>query len=55
MPVKGEVPWDILEHTLTKHDIYRRYLERWFPILLNSANAYPSATYAEGFAGFGIY
>lgn len=55
MPVKGEVPWDILEHTLAKHDIYRRYLERWFPILLNGANAYPSATYAEGFAGPGIY
>jgi hypothetical protein len=48
MPVKGEVPWDIAEHTLAKHDIYRRYLERWFPILLNGANAYPSATYAEG-------
>jgi three-Cys-motif partner protein len=45
----------ILEHTLAKHDIYRRYLERWFPILLNGANAYPSATYAEGFAGPGIY
>jgi three-Cys-motif partner protein len=55
MPVKGEVPWDIAEHTLAKHDIYRRYLERWFPILLNGANAFPSATYAEGFAGPGIY
>lgn len=55
MPVKGEVPWEILEHTAAKHDIYRRYLERWFPILLGGTNAYRSATYAEGFAGPGVY
>jgi three-Cys-motif partner protein len=56
MPVDGEVPWDIVEHTAAKHDIYRRYLERWFPILLGGhKNAFPSATYAEGFAGPGIY
>lgn len=55
MPVKGEVPWAIAEHTAAKHDIYRRYLERWFPILLGGANAYPSAMYAEGFAGPGVY
>ncbi|GAA2987471.1 three-Cys-motif partner protein TcmP [Actinokineospora diospyrosa] len=55
MPVDGEVPWQIAEHTAAKHDIYRRYLERWFPILLGGANAFPSATYAEGFAGPGVY
>lgn len=55
MPVDGPVPWQIVEHTAAKHDIYRRYLERWFPILLNGVNAYPSATYAEGFAGPGVY
>lgn len=55
MPVKGEVPWDCQEHTGVKHDIYRRYLERWFPILLAGANAYPSLTYAEGFSGPGVY
>ncbi|MFD1149082.1 three-Cys-motif partner protein TcmP [Saccharothrix hoggarensis] len=55
MPVKGRVPWAIVEHTLAKHDIYRRYLERWFPILIGGSNAYPSATYAEGFAGPGVY
>jgi three-Cys-motif partner protein len=43
------------EHTAAKHDIYKRYLERWFPILLNGRNAYPSATYVEGFAGPGVY
>src|SRR4051794_10531603 len=55
MPVKRDVPWPIVKHTLAKHDIYRRYLERWFPILIGGSNAYPSATYAEGFAGPGVY
>jgi three-Cys-motif partner protein len=56
MPVKGKVPWTCAEHTSVKHDIYRRYLERWFPILLTgSTNAYPSVTYAEGFSGPGVY
>jgi three-Cys-motif partner protein len=55
MPVDGEVPWQIVEHTSAKHDIYRRYLRRWFPILLGGLNAYPSVTYAEGFSGPGIY
>jgi three-Cys-motif partner protein len=55
MPVNGEVPWDCAPHTGAKHDIYQRYLERWFPILLAGSNAYPSVTYAEGFSGPGIY
>ncbi|WP_431908919.1 three-Cys-motif partner protein TcmP [Amycolatopsis thermoflava] len=55
MPVDGPVPWKRAEHTGAKHDIYRRYLKRWFPILLAGSNAYPSATYAEGFAGPGVY
>ena len=55
MPVDGRVPWNRPAHTGAKHDIYRRYLLRWFPILLAGANAYPSATYAEGFAGPGVY
>jgi three-Cys-motif partner protein len=55
MPVHQDVPWTIAEHTAAKHDIYRRYLRRWFPILLGGHNAYPAGTYAEGFAGPGIY
>jgi three-Cys-motif partner protein len=55
MSGKRDVPWPRDEHTGAKHDIYRRYLERWFPILLNGKNAYPSVTYAEGFSGPGIY
>jgi three-Cys-motif partner protein len=54
MPVKGTVPWDRDPHTAVKHDIYRSYLSKWFPILL-SERGYPSATYAEGFAGPGVY
>jgi three-Cys-motif partner protein len=55
MPVDGPVPWPRPPHTAAKHDIYRRYLLRWFPILLGGQNAYASATYAEGFAGPGVY
>ncbi|KAA9163223.1 three-Cys-motif partner protein TcmP [Amycolatopsis acidicola] len=55
MPVDGPVPWERPDHTAAKHDIYRRYLERWFPILLGGSKAYKSATYAEGFAGPGVY
>src|ERR671933_236258 len=55
MPTKGPVPWECAAHTAAKHDIYRRYLERWFPILMTGRKAYPSVTYAEGFAGPGVY
>ncbi|RSM37957.1 hypothetical protein DMA12_35030 [Amycolatopsis balhimycina DSM 5908] len=55
MPVDGPVPWERADHTGAKHDIYRRYLKRWFPILLDGAKPYRSVTYAEGFAGPGIY
>lgn len=54
MPVDGLVPWDRAEHTAAKHDIYERYLRRWFPIIL-SDDAWDHATYAEGFAGPGVY
>src|SRR5262245_14060597 len=55
MPVSGPVPWPCVAHTGAKHDIYRRYLERWFPILLTGKKPFPSVTYAEGFAGPGVY
>jgi three-Cys-motif partner protein len=54
MPVKGAVPWERPPHTAAKHRIYDLYLRMWFPILLSS-RGYKSATYAEGFAGPGIY
>lgn len=55
MPVPFSVPWARIDHTGAKHDIYQRYLERWFPILLKGKNPYPSATYVEGFSGPGVY
>jgi three-Cys-motif partner protein len=55
MPVDGPVPWRRADHTGAKHDIYRNYLKRWFPILLGGSKPFPSVTYAEGFAGPGIY
>ncbi|WP_433629130.1 three-Cys-motif partner protein TcmP [Nocardia sp. CA-120079] len=54
MPVDGPVPWPRVEHTAAKHDIYDRYLRRWFPIIL-SDNSWNTATYAEGFSGPGVY
>lgn len=54
MPVDGRVPWERVEHTAAKHDIYSRYLHRWFPIIL-SDDSWKSATYVEGFAGPGVY
>lgn len=54
MAVTGPVPWDREEHTAAKHDIYSRYLRRWFPIIL-STDSWNHATYADGFAGPGIY
>jgi three-Cys-motif partner protein len=44
--------WDRDAHTAAKHDLLRRYLEAWTPILLQR---FPRVTYAEGFAGPGIY
>ena len=54
MPVPGPVLRDRAEHTAAKHDIYERYLRRWFPIIL-SQDSWNTATYAEGFAGSGVY
>lgn len=54
MPVKGPVPWECPPHTAAKHRIYDLYLRKWFPILL-SEKGWKSVTYAEGFAGPGVY
>jgi three-Cys-motif partner protein len=53
VPIDGPVPWDRDPHTAAKHDLLRRYLAAWFPILLQGGHR--SLTYAEGFAGPGIY
>ena len=44
--------WKLDPHTHVKHNIYDGYLDAWFPIILAQ---FRSGTYAEGFAGPGIY
>ena len=53
MTAPQEVPWPISPHTAAKHDLYRQYLRKWFPILVQGWGG--RATYAEGFAGPGVY
>lgn len=48
------VPWHPDPHTLRKHDLYREYLSRWMPIITQHWKE-GGITYAEGFAGPGIY
>lgn len=51
MPPTGDT-WHRDPHTGAKHDLLRRYLQAWLPILFQT---FPRITYAEGFAGPGIY
>jgi three-Cys-motif partner protein len=45
--------WPLEPHTRAKHEILRRYLEAWTPIL--SLGGFPTIVYVDGFAGPGIY
>lgn len=47
------VVWPAFPHTLAKHRVYRQYLSKWMPIMIHSWRG--NVTYAEGFAGPGIY
>ena len=53
MATPKTVVWDCDPHTKAKHAILRGYLEAWLPILL--LGHFRGVTYAEGFAGSGIY
>jgi hypothetical protein len=53
MPVPSAVLWDANPHTLVKHRLLRDYLAAWLPTRLHGG--FPGVTYAEGFAGPGIY
>jgi len=44
--------WSLELHTKAKHEILKRYLSAWFPIL---AKWSPRIIYLDGFAGPGIY
>jgi len=46
------VTWNLKPHTKAKHEILRRYLEAWFPILSKWSGR---IIYLDGFAGPGIY
>lgn len=45
--------WGLDPHTRAKHDILRRYLQAWTPIL--SLGGFPEILYIDGFAGPGRY
>jgi three-Cys-motif partner protein len=45
--------WDLESHTRAKHEILKRYLQAWTPIL--SLGGFPEILYIDGFAGPGRY
>lgn len=50
--VPKDTIWKLEPHTEVKHHVYDGYLDAWLPIILQG---FGSATYAEGFAGPGVY
>ena len=46
------VTWTIQPHTLAKHEILRRYLGAWFPIIASGSSR---VVYIDGFCGPGQY
>ncbi|MET8623829.1 three-Cys-motif partner protein TcmP [Kitasatospora sp. NPDC004669] len=52
MPAPKDVIWPRDPHTAAKHALLRRYLQAWAPIMLSHNEV---ITYAEGFAGPGVY
>lgn len=53
MAGSNPVPWAADQHTKAKHAVYAQYLDKWMPIMVNGWGA--NITYAEGFAGPGVY
>ena len=45
--------WELEPHTRAKHEILRRYLQAWTPILIRGG--FPEILYIDGFAGPGRY
>lgn len=52
MSTPQKTTWEIEPHTLAKHEILRRYLGAWFPIL---GTAFQNIVYIDGFCGPGRY
>ena len=53
MPAPTSTEWPIEPHTRAKHEILRRYLQAWVPIL--GRGGFPEVVYIDGFAGPGRY
>lgn len=54
MAVPKDVLWDRDPHTAAKHQILRRYLEAWFPMIAQGFHQ-DGLTYVDAFAGPGEY
>ena len=54
MPVPKTTVWPLEPHTKAKHEILRRYLGAWFPIL-TSGGWNRRVIFLDGFAGPGRY
>src|SRR2546425_7543157 len=52
MALPKDTIWSIDAHTRAKHEILRRYLQAWFPIL---ATHHGRVIYVDGFSGPGRY
>lgn len=52
MATPKETVWELEPHTAAKHEILRRYLAAWFPIL---GTYHERIVYIDGFAGPGRY
>ena len=53
MPAPRKTVWPLEPHTRAKHEILRRYLQAWTPIL--TQGGFPEIMYVDGFAGPGRY
>src|SRR5690242_16580737 len=53
MAAPSTVIWQLEPHTRAKHEILKRYLQAWMPIL--SQGKFPELLYIDGFAGPGEY
>ena len=55
----GTLLWKLEPATAAKHQLYKRYLDAWWPIMLQplppSGYERPRVTYVDAFAGPGIY
>jgi len=52
--VPSETVWPLDEHTRAKHELLRRYLGAWFPIL-TYGGFHRRVLFLDGFAGPGVY